>query len=52
VRDRGLVHLRLECLRAALADLERYLELAPEAPDADQIRVRVIELRARTARLN
>jgi regulator of sirC expression with transglutaminase-like and TPR domain len=51
-RDRGLAYLKLECFRAALEDLERYLQLAPEAPDADEIRSQVIELRKCTARLN
>ena len=32
-KQRGLTHLKLEQTRAAKADLERYLELAPEAPD-------------------
>jgi len=29
LRDRGLTYYRLECFRAALTDLERYLSLAP-----------------------
>jgi regulator of sirC expression with transglutaminase-like and TPR domain len=37
-RDRGLLFGRLGAPDAALADLERYLELAPGAPDADQVR--------------
>jgi regulator of sirC expression with transglutaminase-like and TPR domain len=52
VRDRGLTYLKLECFRAALADLERYLELAPAAADLDGIRGHVIGLRGRAARLN
>jgi regulator of sirC expression with transglutaminase-like and TPR domain len=52
LRDRGLTYLKLECVRAALSDLERYLELAPEAADLEEIRSRVIELRRSAARLN
>jgi regulator of sirC expression with transglutaminase-like and TPR domain len=32
-KQRGITHLRLEQTRAAKADLERYLDLAPDAPD-------------------
>jgi regulator of sirC expression with transglutaminase-like and TPR domain len=52
VRDRGLAYLKLECFRAALEDLERYLELAPGADDLDDVRGYVIELRRTAARLN
>jgi regulator of sirC expression with transglutaminase-like and TPR domain len=52
LRDRGLVYQRLEAFRAALKDLSDYLERAPEAPDADEVRATVAELAARCARLN
>ena len=52
VRDRGLLYLQLECFRAALEDLQRYLKLAPDAADADEIRARILELRQAAARLN
>ena len=52
LRDRGLVYHRLEAFRAALRDLSDYLERDPEAADADDIRVRVVELTALCARLN
>jgi regulator of sirC expression with transglutaminase-like and TPR domain len=52
LRERGLTYLKLECVRAALSDLERYLEKAPAAADRDEIRSRVIELRRSAARLN
>jgi regulator of sirC expression with transglutaminase-like and TPR domain len=52
VRDRGQTYLKLECFRAALEDLERYLELAPNAEDGDEVRAQVIELRRTAARLN
>ncbi|HEY7063689.1 MAG TPA: tetratricopeptide repeat protein [Chloroflexota bacterium] len=38
VRDRGLVQYRRGALRAAHADLGRYLALAPTAHDADTVR--------------
>ncbi len=44
VRVRGLLYEHLECFGAALGDLRRYLELAPEAPDAERIRERVARL--------
>jgi regulator of sirC expression with transglutaminase-like and TPR domain len=44
LRVRGLLWERLECFAAALEDLGRYLEVAPEAPDADDIRERVTRL--------
>jgi regulator of sirC expression with transglutaminase-like and TPR domain len=44
VRVRGLLYEHLECFGAALSDFRRYLELAPEAPDAERIRERVARL--------
>jgi regulator of sirC expression with transglutaminase-like and TPR domain len=38
VRDRGLIHLRRGALRAAHDDLERYIQLAPDANDLPTIR--------------
>jgi regulator of sirC expression with transglutaminase-like and TPR domain len=52
LRDRGLVYQKLECFRAALQDLTRYVEREPDAPDHDDVRVRVMELSALCARLN
>ncbi len=52
IRDRGLLYQQMECFRAALADLERYLKLQPGADDADDIHAKVVELRQSTARLN
>jgi regulator of sirC expression with transglutaminase-like and TPR domain len=52
VRDRGLLLAKLECPRAALEDFERYLELAPDAEDAHELRTRMVELRQAAARLN
>ena len=52
VRDRGLAYYRLDCFRAALADLQDYLQRRPDAPDAAQIRVKTDALRLVCARLN
>jgi regulator of sirC expression with transglutaminase-like and TPR domain len=52
VRDRGLAYYKLECFRAALADLLDYLDRRPEAPDADEIRDKTAALRLVCARLN
>ena len=52
VRDRGLAYYRLDCFRAALADLQDYLERRPDAPDADEIRGKTAALRLVCARLN
>jgi regulator of sirC expression with transglutaminase-like and TPR domain len=52
IRDRGLTYLKLECFRAALEDLEHYLEMTPAAADLDEIRGCVLELRRSAARLN
>lgn len=52
LRERGELYDRLECPRAAVADFARYLELTPEAEDADDVRRRLVELRASALRLN
>ncbi|OGA39343.1 MAG: hypothetical protein A3G28_08055 [Betaproteobacteria bacterium RIFCSPLOWO2_12_FULL_68_19] len=52
LRDRGIVYQRLECYRAALKDLSDYVEREPDAPDSDDVRVRLMELSALCARLN
>jgi regulator of sirC expression with transglutaminase-like and TPR domain len=52
LRDRGLLYQRLECYRAALADLSGYLEREPEAPDFEEVRSRLMEVSALCARLN
>lgn len=52
LRDRGMIYENLECFRAAQADLERYLLLAPQAPDADMVRRRLKDVVDRVARLN
>jgi regulator of sirC expression with transglutaminase-like and TPR domain len=51
-RERGALHLSLECFRAALGDFQRYLALAPDAEDAEATRARIVELQATCARFN
>lgn len=48
-RDRGAVHQRLGQLQAATQDLRRYLQLAPQAQDAEAIRGMLVRM---TAQLN
>jgi len=52
LRDRGIVYHKLECYRAALKDLSDYVEREPDAPDGDEVRVRLMELSSLCARLN
>lgn len=52
LRDRGLVYERLECWGAALADLERFVEMAPGDPSAEAVRARLAPLRRRASRLH
>jgi regulator of sirC expression with transglutaminase-like and TPR domain len=52
LRDRGLIYQRLECYRAALADLERFLKLAPNDETADTIRENLITVRQHTAQIH
>jgi regulator of sirC expression with transglutaminase-like and TPR domain len=52
LRDRGIVFEQLECYTAALADLRRYLELAPRDEAAPAVQVKVEELAARVRRFH
>jgi regulator of sirC expression with transglutaminase-like and TPR domain len=45
VRDRGLLQAQLGSLEAALDDLQLYLQLSPEAPDAAPITQHITTLR-------
>jgi len=51
LRDRGLLLEALECFGPAVADLERFLALAPDDPSADAVREQLPALRARIPRL-
>ncbi|MGN6666788.1 MAG: SirB1 family protein [Trinickia sp.] len=48
VRDRGFAYARLDYLRPALEDLERYLDDCPDAEDATTVESQLNELRQRT----
>jgi regulator of sirC expression with transglutaminase-like and TPR domain len=52
LRDRGLIHYRLALIAEAVADLDRYLSLAPDAPDAPQIRTRLDEMKRLVPQMN
>jgi regulator of sirC expression with transglutaminase-like and TPR domain len=52
IRERGLVRLNLEHYLGAAQDLGRYLQLEPEAADADDVRETLEMLRQLLARLN
>lgn len=53
LRDRGLLHHRLECFAEAAADLERYLELAgDDATGAESVRPVLADARRRAGRLS
>ncbi len=52
IRDRGLIHLQLECFKQALEDLGSYLRLAPHAEDAKAIRKQVEALTRQVAQLH
>lgn len=52
LRERGLLAARLGAVEAARADSSRLLELLPQAPDANNIRERLEELRGKRSVLN
>jgi regulator of sirC expression with transglutaminase-like and TPR domain len=52
LRDRGTIYAHMGAFRAALEDLQSYLRRRPDAPDATDVRARVVELAAACARLN
>lgn len=51
-KQRALVHARMNRMSAARADLEHYLELAPAAPDRDEIEKQIRNLRKYIAGMN
>jgi regulator of sirC expression with transglutaminase-like and TPR domain len=52
VRDRGLLYCQLKRYPDAMADLERYLKLAPAAEDAEVIRDHLRSIRQREVAMN
>ena len=51
-RDRGQFYLKVGHVAAARADFAHYLELSPDAADADQVRQSLIQASGTAARLN
>ena len=51
-RDRGMLLAQLDRLHEAVADTQTYLNLAPNAPDADAVREQLKKMQARQAMLN
>jgi regulator of sirC expression with transglutaminase-like and TPR domain len=51
-RDRGLLSLRWGDPHRGIEDLERYLALEPEAPDAEAVEELLVEARRRVERVN
>lgn len=52
LRDRGLAYLQLDYQHGARQDLQRYLQLAPDAADAVAIREQLIEASSRSGRMH
>ena len=52
LRDRGFLLAHLDRPGAAMTDLESYLDLAPDAPDAASVRGRIAWLRRRISETN
>ncbi len=52
IRDRGLLSCQLKRYPQAMADLTRYLTLAPQAEDAKVIRDHLRSIRERVASMN
>lgn len=52
LRERGEVYWQLECFRPAYADLSRYLSLAPEDEETENLRIKLVELQQLAVRLN
>lgn len=46
-RDRARILTNLQSFRGALGDLKTYLKLAPNAPDADEVRAQTVDLEKR-----
>jgi regulator of sirC expression with transglutaminase-like and TPR domain len=51
-RHRAELYEKLECVRAALSDWQRYLGFKPQARDAEHAKARIAELEPLVARLN
>ena len=51
-RDRGMLLAQLNRMTEAVADTQAYLNLAPDAPDADSVREQLKKMQIRLAMLN
>jgi regulator of sirC expression with transglutaminase-like and TPR domain len=51
-RDRGMLLAQLNRMHEAVADTQTYLNLAPDAPDADSVREQLKKMHVRLAMLN
>jgi regulator of sirC expression with transglutaminase-like and TPR domain len=47
-----MIYQRLQCFQAALSDYQRYLQLTPNAQDAEAVRSLIITVQRAAARLN
>ncbi len=52
LRDRGILYAALDCYGLALHDLEGYLAMNPDTPEAIELSGRIAALRLKAARLN
>ena len=52
LRDRGLLYAKLECYAPAVADLTRFLELAPNDPNAIKLRRHLVNLTQRVPQVH
>ena len=51
-RDRGMLLAQLERLHEAVAETQTYLNLSPNAPDADAVREQLKKMQVKQAMLN
>lgn len=52
LRDRGMIYAQMECFRQALEDLQSYLQLAPGARDAQEVREQISDLAKQVAQIH
>jgi regulator of sirC expression with transglutaminase-like and TPR domain len=51
-RDRGMLLAQLNRMNEAIEDTQKYLNLSPDAPDADSVREQLTKMQSRLAMLN
>lgn len=52
LRDRGLLYAAMDCYEFAVRDLESYISLVPQAPEAGRVAALAKEMRTRSTRIN